>query len=196
MLGFYPVFIPSAYVLFLKIVLIPKIILLKVRGIGISPLLPVAPVIRVISELDLLDPLDPLVPPFVLCDQLERIAPFRREGDMVHLIGYEDVMVHQVVKRKGCCIAIMRREYHGICTGIDACIPDQIADQHALPEDRCIPAFHAEERDNLGIMGVPGQYILVRVDICCVGQPAHREPVIGYVDILGTPDRVFTKIIH
>jgi hypothetical protein len=80
--------------------LITEEIFLQICSIGISPLLPVTPVIRVIGQLDLLDPLDPLVTPFVLCDQLERVATLGRERQIIHPVGHDDIVVHQVVERE------------------------------------------------------------------------------------------------
>lgn len=61
-----------------KLILMRKVILLKISGIGVSPLLPVTPVTRIIGELNFFNPLDPLVPPRVFCNQLERVATFCR----------------------------------------------------------------------------------------------------------------------
>ena len=69
------------------------------------------------------------------------------------------------------------------------------ANHHPLPEDGYIPAFHAEEGDDLCIMGILVQDFVVGIHVGCVGQPGYSETVIGCVDVLGTLDGVLSKII-
>jgi hypothetical protein len=156
-----------------------KVTAIQIAGVRISTLFPVTPVIWIVGEFDLLDPLYPLVSPLVLGNQLEGISPFGRKRDIVHLISDEDIVGHHVGEGERGGVRIMCSKDYGVRTGIDTSFPDEIADQHAFPEEFYRPAFNIVQRDDLRVVPVAGKNFGIGQDARCRGQAGNGKPVIG-----------------
>jgi hypothetical protein len=167
----------------------------QVPGVRVPAKLPVAFIVRIAGEFYLFNPLDPLVSPFILGNQLEGESPFCGKGDIVHRVCHDDIVVHDIAERERRRVSVVGMEDNGVRPRVNTCFPNEIADEHAFPEERDIPALNAVKRDNLGVMPVVVENFTVRQYLCRPRESGNREPVIGGVDMLRTGNGVLVEVI-
>jgi hypothetical protein len=128
-------------------------ILVQITCIGIAALFPIALVTGIIGKLDLGYPLYPLIAPFALGHELEGKPSLRRDGDIVHLIGHENIVIYDVFDREGCCISIIgvENDHFGFREGTN--FFQYFLDLHAFPEYINRPALDAVQCDYFIIFG-------------------------------------------
>ena len=84
--------------------------LVEVAGVGVSSAFPIAGQLCAVGQVDFRHPFDPFVAPFSFGDELEGVASLRGDGDVVHLVGKHDGIVHDVREGKGRRVAVVRGE--------------------------------------------------------------------------------------
>ena len=129
--------------------------------VGVATAFPVAAVVFVIRKLNFGYPFYPLIASLALGDELERIAPFRRHGNLVHFVGHDDVIAHDVVYRKGGGVLIIGVEDDLLGLRQYSSVVQYIPHQHAVPQDVDAPPLYAVQPHHFLVMLVGVKHLLV-----------------------------------